>query len=58
MNIMGGHTEMQHQLRVVVVTTAVGKVLKTNMLHQVQKKETIIILSKTAGMGSTAIIAM
>jgi hydrogenase expression/formation protein HypE len=58
-DIMGGHTEITASVtRFVVVTTAVGKVLKGKLITSSGAKEgDSIILSKTAGMEGTAIIA-
>jgi hydrogenase expression/formation protein HypE len=58
-DIMGGHTEVTEAVtRFVVVTTAVGKVLKDKLItSQGAKEGDSIILTKTAGLEGTAIIA-
>lgn len=58
-DIMGGHTEITASVtRVVIITTAVGKVLKDKLITSSGAKEgDNILLTKTAGMEGTAIIA-
>ncbi|NLC68947.1 MAG: AIR synthase [Clostridiaceae bacterium] len=58
-DIMGGHTEITTSVtRFVIVTTAIGKVPKNKLVTSSGAKEgDSIILTKTAGMEGTAIIA-
>ncbi|HOJ12572.1 MAG TPA: AIR synthase family protein [Clostridiales bacterium] len=58
-DIMGGHTEITAAVnKLVIITTAVGKVLKGRLVTSSGAKEgDSIILTKTAGMEGTAIIA-
>lgn len=58
-DIMGGHTEITKAVnRMVIITTAVGKVLKEKLVSSSGAKVgDSIILTKTAGMEGTAIIA-
>ncbi|NSW92236.1 MAG: AIR synthase [Firmicutes bacterium] len=58
-DIIGGHTEITASVtRFVIVTTAIGKVLKDKLvISSGAKAGDSIILTKTAGMEGTAIIA-
>jgi len=58
-DIMGGHTEITRSVkRMVIITTAIGKVVKGKLVKSSGAKTgDCIILTKTAGMEGTAIIA-